>query len=173
MKPSVMLVPALLASCASPRPAAAPPSDAASLGDCVKAVQAAHAGIMVKVEGKTEEGKDILEFDVRSPDGTQWDIECEAVSGKVTEVEQEVASAAAEPFKSKVKVPEAEARKTALAAHAGEIVEVEYEIEANGDASYEFEIAPAVGGDQLKVEVDASSGKIVEDHPELYQIGVE
>ncbi len=173
----------LLAACSSPGGSAAtpaadstPPAKPApavlTLGDCVKSVQAAHAGTMVKVEGKTEDGKAIYEFDVRSPDGTQWDIECEALTGTVTEVEQEVNAATDEPFKAKVKVTEADARKTALAAHPGEITEVEYEIEPDGAASYEFDVKLA-DGSEMKVEVDATSGAIVEANPEHYQIGVE
>lgn len=154
------------------QPPAAPPAPQLTLVDCVKAVQEKHPGVMVKLEGKTEEGKAVYEFDVRSPDKTQWDIECDALSAQVTEVEQEVASANDEPFKSKVKVTEADAKKTALAAHAGEIVETEYEIEPDGAASYEFDIRQA-DGTEVKVEVDATTGKIVEDHPEHFQIGIE
>lgn len=178
MKKPLLVVLLSIAACA-PKPAA-PPSDsgaasptAVTLGDCVAAVQATHAGTMVKLEGKTEAGKATYEFDVRSPDKTQWDIECDAVSGKVIEVEQEVNSATDEPFKGKVKVTEADARKTALAAHPGEIVEVEYEVESDGAASYEFDVNPTGGGEQVKLEVDATSGKIVEDYPEHFQIGVE
>ncbi|HTO74004.1 MAG TPA: PepSY domain-containing protein [Gemmatimonadales bacterium] len=177
-----LLIPAaILAVGCAPKPAAAPPEHPAAtaptpvvtLSTCVAAVQAAHAGVMVKVEGKTESGRETYEFDVRSPDKTEWDVECDALSGKVIEVEQEVASASDEPFKGKVKVSEADARKTALAAHPGVIAEVEYEVEADGSASYEFDINPTGGGTQIKVEVDATSGKIVEDYPENWQIGVE
>jgi uncharacterized membrane protein YkoI len=168
----------LAAAACAPRPADTPADGQAApatmtLRDCVNAVQAVHAGTMVKVEGKTEGGRQALEFDVRSPDGTQWDIECDPVTGKVIETEQEVNSADQEPFKANVKVSEAEARRTALATHPGEIAEVEYEVEANGDASYEFDINPRGGGDQFKVEVDAATGKLVEDHIEHFQIGVE
>lgn len=163
----------LLAACA-PTPAT-PPAEAAApktLGDCVAAVQASHAGTMVKVEGKTEGGKAIYEFDVRSPDGTQWDIECDALSAQITETEQEVSSADDILFKPRVKVTEAEARATALAAHPGEVTEVEYEVESDGAASYEIDIRVA-DGSEMKVEVDATSGKIVEANPEQYQVGIE
>jgi uncharacterized membrane protein YkoI len=54
----------------------------------------------------------------------------------------------------------------------GEIVEVEYEIESNGNASYEFDIKTDKG--EVKLEVDATSGKIVEEkQTEIYQIGKE
>jgi len=71
-----------------------------------------------------------------------------------------------------VKISEAEARQITLKRYPGEIIEVEYEIEPNGDASYEFDIRTK-GGKEMKVEVDATTGKIVEESEELYQIGKE
>jgi len=62
------------------------------------------------------------------------------------------------------------ARKIALKAYPGGIKQVEYEIEENGAASYEFEIITK-DGKRLKVEVDASSGKIVEVSEKLDQPG--
>lgn len=142
------------------------------LGDCVKAVQAAHAGTMVKVEGTAEDGRALYEFDVRSPDGTQWDVECDALTGQIVETEQEVSGPDQEPFKAKVAIKEDSARAIALAAHPGEVIETEYEVESTGEATYEFDIRSA-DGKELKVEVDATSGKITEANPESFQIGVE
>ncbi len=139
---------------------------------CVNAALAKHAGAIVKLEIKREQGQPVYEFDVQSADGTQWDIECNANTGKIIEVEQEVKGVDDPLFKAKMKVDEETARKTALAAHAGEIEEVEYEIEPDGTASYEFDIKTA-DGKERKVEVDATSGKIVEDNEELAQIGRE
>ena len=92
---------------------------------------------------------------MESKDGTAWDIECDAKTGKVTEVEQEV-KADDEKFKALAKVSEADAKATALAKHPGTVVEVEYELEPDGKASY-----------------DATTGKIVETSYEVYQIGQE
>ena len=51
-------------------------------------------------------------------------------------------------------------------------MEAEYEIESDGRASYEFDIKTDKG--EIKLEVDAASGKIVEDNEkEIYQIGKE
>jgi len=69
-------------------------------------------------------------------------------------------------------VTEAEAKATALAAHPGTVVETEYEIEEDGKASYEFDILEA-DKEEIKVEVDATTGKIVEVSYENYQIGKE
>lgn len=148
------------------------PKTKVPLEQCVAAAQKVHAGKVVKMEMKVERGEPVYEFDIESPDGRAWDIECSARTGKIIEVEEEVADASAPGFAVKVKVDEATARKTALARHPGEIVEVEYEIEPDGKASYEFDILLADGRER-KVEVDATSGEIVEDNEEFYQIGEE
>jgi uncharacterized membrane protein YkoI len=161
-----------IAACApAPKPAE-PPAEATTstaaapviaLDACVNAALAAKSGQLVKLEAKTEGADGVYEFDVRSADGTQWDVECTVAKGEITEIEEEVT---AEQFAARgATVSEADARKAALAAHAGEVVEVEYEIEPNGDLSYEFDIKGADGSEQ-KVEVD-------ENNPELYQIGIE
>ena len=142
-----------------------------SLGKCVKAALTKHEGKIVKTEFKSENKKGVYEFDIESADGTAWDIECDAKSGKITEVEQEVKADDAK-FKALAKVSEADAKATALAAHPGTVVETEYELEADGKASYEFDILEA-DKEEIKVEVDATTGKIVEVSYEEYQIGKE
>jgi uncharacterized membrane protein YkoI len=167
-----------MAACAAPKAetAAADTMAAAAkpvlLDVCVDAVMATKKGKIVKLEGKTEQGVHIYEFDVRGDDGEQYDIECDAAAGKIVEIETEVASAKDPRFAAKAKVSQAEAEKTALAAYPGTITEVEFEIEPNGDASYEFDILMA-DGKEMKVEVDAATGQIVEANAELYQIGIE
>lgn len=142
-----------------------------SLEQCRAAVLKSHAGTIVKVEAKNEAGEVRYEFDVESDDGKSWDIECSSRTGKVVEVEQEV-KAADGAFAAKAKMDEAKAREVALKKHPGEVVEVEYEMEPDGSASYEFDIRGA-DGKEHKVEVDATSGAIVEDNEELFQIGKE
>ena len=142
-----------------------------SLGKCVKAALTKHEGNIVKVEFKSEKKRGVYEFDIESADGTSWDIECDAKSGKVTEVEEEVKADDAR-FKALAKVTEADAKATALAAHPGTMAETEYELEADGKASYEFDILEA-DKEEIKVEVDATTGKITEVSYEEYQIGKE
>ena len=68
---------------------------------------------------------------------------------------------------------EHDVKKIALDAYPGEIVETEFEIESNGDASYEFDIK-LKDGREVKLEVDAATGKISEDkETEIFQIGKE
>ncbi len=139
---------------------------------CLKAALAAKPGEVVKVEAKTEKGVPVYEFDIAGADGKAWDVECDGNTAKITEIEQEVASADDAAFKAKAKLSEADARKIALDKYPGEIVEVEYEIESDGTASYEFDIKTN-DGKEWKVEVDATTGKIVEANPEHFQIGKE
>lgn len=147
------------------------PHKADSLGKCVKAALSKHEGKIVKMEFKSENKSPIYEFDIESADGTAWDVECNAQTGKITEIEEEVKVDDAR-FKALAKVSEADAKATALAAFPGKVVETEYELESDGKASYEFDILEA-DGEEIKVEVDATTGKIVEHDYEVYQIGQE
>ena len=142
-----------------------------SLGKCVKAALNKHEGTIVKTEFKVEKKIGYYEFDIETADGKAWDVTCNAKTGKVTEVEEEV-KADDERFKALAKVSEADAKATALAAHPGTVVETEYELESDGKASYEFDILEA-DKEEIKVEVDATTGKIVEVSYEEYQIGKE
>lgn len=147
------------------------PHKADSLGKCVKAALSKHEGKIVKMEFKLENKSPVYEFDIESADGTAWDVECNAKTGKIIEIEEEVKADDAR-FKALAKVTEAEAKATALAAFPGEVVETEYELESDGKASYEFDIVGA-NKQETKVEVDATTGKIVEHDEEVYQIGQE
>lgn len=142
-----------------------------SLGKCVKAALSKHEGAIVKTEFKSEKKEGVYEFDIETADGKAWDVECNAKTGKITEVEEEV-KADDSRFKALAKVSEADAKATALAAHPGTVVETEYELEPDGKASYEFDILEA-DKEEIKVEVDATTGKIVEVSYEEYQIGKE
>jgi len=69
-----------------------------------------------------------------------------------------------------MKVTEEDAKAITLKAYPGVIEEVEYEIEANGDATYEFDIVNSKGV-ETKVEVDAATGKTIEVAIEEWEIG--
>jgi uncharacterized membrane protein YkoI len=144
------------------------------LEGCLKEVRAIRPGDVVKVEylGFTDEQKAAYEIEVRTDNGQEWEFECAARSGTILEFEQEVDSPTHELFKRHMKVSEDQARKIATELYPGEIVEVEYEIEANGDASYEFDIEDRWGV-EFKVEVDAATGAIVEVQIERWEIGAE
>lgn len=142
------------------------------LESCVKAALAKHPGKILSLEAEIEKGKPIYELDIKGKDGKEWEIECDAATGKLTEEEQEVANADDEAFKAKAKVTEEEARKTALGRKAGEVIEVEYNLEADGNPSYEFDIVDK-DGKEWEIEVDAVTGKVLEEERELFQIGDE
>ena len=140
---------------------------------CMKAALAKHPGDVLTLEAEISGGKAQYEFDIKGADGKEWEVECLAKTGKVIEEEQEVANADDAAFKAKAKVTLEDAKKTALAKFAGDIVETEYSIEANGNPSYEFDIK-IKDGKEMEVEIDAVTGKLEEDsEQEIYQIGVE
>jgi uncharacterized membrane protein YkoI len=162
---------ALAAGGASAKPFTMPRTEV-GMESCLQAAQARLDGEAVKLELKTERGSPVYEVEIAGKDKTM-EFECDALTGKIVEEEEEVKDAEVPQFRAKAKVSLAEAQKIALKAHPGKIVETEFEIEANGDASYEFDIATA-DGKEVKVEVDAATGKIVEDdEEEIYQIGQE
>ena len=139
---------------------------------CLTAAKTLKPGHVIKVERKVEDERDVYEFDIRGIDGADWDLECLVKTGEIIEVEQEVDHPNHPKFKAHAKISELEARQIALALYPGEVVEVEYEIEQGGKATYEFDIATK-DGKEMKVEVDASSGKIIEKNLELWQVGLE
>lgn len=136
---------------------------------CMKAALAKHPGKVVSLEAEIEKGRGaIYEFDIMSTDGKEWEVECEAKTGKVYEEEVDV-DPNSEEFKSKAKVTMEQAKKTALDKFPGEIESIEYELE-NGNPVYEFDIKQA-NGKEIEVEVDAVTGKIGETEEEVYEIG--
>lgn len=139
---------------------------------CMSNVLADKPGQVMKVEFKLEDEREVYEFNVRGLDGHDWDLECLKDTGEILELEREVMHPNHPLFKANVKFNEQEARKIALAEYPGKIIEVEYEIEANGDSSYEFDIA-TYNGDEIKIEIDAASGEIIETNLELWQVGLE
>jgi uncharacterized membrane protein YkoI len=148
------------------------PKTKVSMETCMKAALAKHDGEITKLELKIENKVPTYEIEILAKDGKNWELECDANTGKITEEEQEVSSADDPLFKEKAKITLEQAKEIAVKAAPGEIVEVEYEIESNGDASYEFDIKTDKG--EMKLEVDATSGKIVEEkQAEIYQIGKE
>lgn len=142
-----------------------------SLGKCVQAALAKYDGKIVKLEYQVEDKMPIYEFDIETPDGKAWEVECSVQTSKITELEEEVSVDDAR-FAKQAKFSEEQARATALAAHPGRIVEVEYELESDGKASYEIDVLEA-DKDEVKIEIDASTGKIIEVGYEGYQIGQE
>lgn len=139
---------------------------------CIAAIQKQKTGELIKLEKLNAEGKAVYEFELEDENGFEWEFMCDVNSGKIFETESEVNSVNSLAFKRKMKVTEEDAKAIALKAYPGVIKEVEYEIEANGDATYEFDIVNRKGV-ETKVEVDAATGKIIEVAIEEWEIGEE
>jgi len=125
-----------------------------------------------KLEFKIEGDDPIYEFDIESiNDGFTYNVECNAEEGFIIEVEKEV-SADNKIFSSGAKISIEKAKSNAIAIHPGKVVSQEREIGMDGSLTYEFDIQTDVGY-EIKVDVDAVTGKIEEANIELYEIGME
>ena len=144
------------------------------LNACLKAASAIKDGYYAKVEylSMTQKGVETYEIEIHDKNGTEWELMCDSTTGTIYEVEREVNSPDDPLFKKRMKVDREAAGKAALELYPGKLVHTEYEIEANGAASYEFDIYDRPGT-TYKVEVDASSGEIVEVAIEKWDIGRE
>lgn len=144
----------------------------AGLEKCIAAIQKLKTGELTTLEKLNVSGKAVYEFELSDANGFEWEFMCDVNSGKIIETESEVSSVNSLAFKSKMTVSENDAKTIALKAYPGVIEEVEYEIEDNGDATYEFDIVNSKGV-ETKVEVDAATGKIIEVAIEEWEIGEE
>ena len=143
-----------------------------SIDNCVMAIQKQKPGELIKLEKLSVAGKPFYEFEIKDSKGVEWEFMCNAKTGRITETESEVSSVDDEAFKKNLKVTEKEATDIALKAHPGTVQEVEFEIEENGDASYEIDILSDKAV-ETKVEVNAANGKIIEESTEKWEIGEE
>jgi uncharacterized membrane protein YkoI len=139
---------------------------------CIAAIQKQKTGELVTLEKLNVAGKAIYEFELEDANGFEWEFMCDVESGKIIEIESEVSSVNSLAFKSKMRVTEEDAISIALKVYPGVVKEIEYEIEENGDATYEFDIVNNKGV-ETKVEVDAATGKIIEVAIEEWEIGEE
>jgi uncharacterized membrane protein YkoI len=141
---------------------------------CLKAASAVKDGYYAKLEylTVTNRGSDVYDIEIHDKDGVEWELMCDISKGSIYEFEREVKSTADPLFKNRMKVDEKTAAQTALALYPGKLVHTEYEIETNGSASYEFDIYERPGV-TYKVEVDATTGEIVEIAIEKWDIGRE
>lgn len=143
-----------------------------NLNVCRDKVLQVKPGDIIKIELKIEDGERVYEFDIRDNDNRDWDLECHSVTAEIIEIEEEVFGASDKRFSKQMNVGLDEARRIALDRYPGEIIEVEYELEADGTAVYEFDISME-DGRLMKVEIDASSGLFHEETLEIWQSGYE
>lgn len=139
------------------------------LDACVKSALAKHPGKMTSLSSEIEDGKAQFEIDIHGNDGFGWEAECDAASGKVNRIEKEI-RATSEEFKSRAKLRLDQAMKLALDKYPGDVLNTEYDIEDDGEASYEF-IIRTTSGKTVEIEVDATDGKLAGEEEVLYRIG--
>lgn len=149
------------------------PETKVSMETCLKAVNAKVAGDIKHLKLEVEGGKPFYEFKVAGEGKRVWEIECDATTGELNEVERKADRNDPE-FNAAAKIVESEARKTALKEHPGKVTESERGF-LNGSAVYEIEIATA-DGKELEVTVDAATGKVIgveteSDEKTVYEIG--
>ncbi len=139
------------------------------LSACVKVALAKHPGRMDSLSYEFEDGKSQFEIDIKGNDGRNWEVECDASSGKINRIEREI-SASAPEFKSKAKIRLDAALKIALDKYPGDVINIEYDLEDDGEISYEF-IIKTQDGKTIEIEVDAESGKLAGYEEVIYRIG--
>jgi len=166
-----MITLAVLTGLATPAPAG---PGHHGLEACIKAALAIKSGDIVKVEQliMVQGREPAYEVEVRDDQSVEWELMCEADDARIYEIEREADGPDDAAFKGKAKVSRQDAAAAATAIFPGTVEETEYEIESNGDATYEFDIVDA-SGKEFKVEVDAASGRIIEVHVEGWEIGEE
>jgi len=140
-----------------------------ALDACVASSLQKHPGKIVSLASEVEDGKKQYELDIKGNDGRNWEVECNAKTGKINRVEQEISPNDA-AFKSKAKIRLDQAIKSALDKYPGHIVNIEYDLEDDGEISYEFMIE-TVDGKAIEIEVDAVNGKLAGFETVNYRIG--
>ena len=138
---------------------------------CYSKVVDKYPGHVLSMESEIENGRLIYEFDVKTKDGREVEVECDARKHTLHDDEVELKKGD-KKFTAASKISESEAEKIALQKYNGKIVDREYSME-NGKPMYEFDIYVAKKGHEYEVEVDAVTGEIVEVEMELYDIGSE
>lgn len=55
------------------------------INKCTETALEKHPGVMTGVKVETEDGKSIIDVDIKGKDGKTWEVECDAVTGEVLE----------------------------------------------------------------------------------------
>jgi uncharacterized membrane protein YkoI len=126
--------------------------------------------LVKELEFGLEDGVPHYEFEIITADGRETEVECDAMTGKIVEVEWENENMDVDAFLAKAKVSPSQARKIALQRVPGKIVKMDLETTSTGVISYEFEVVTR-DGKAMDVEVDAISGRVTEVEKDIYEIG--
>ncbi len=146
------------------------PETKVSMEKCLGAALAMHPGKVKELEMTLEDGVPHYEFEIETADGRETEVECDAMTGKIVEVEWENDNMNLDAFLAKSTVTPAQARKAALERVPGRIVGMDLETTSTGAMSYEFEVMTP-DGKEIDVEVDAMSGQVTEIETDIYEIG--
>ena len=146
------------------------PKTNVSMEQCMFAALGAYPGEAVEVELELEDGSPRYDFEIVDADGRKAEVECDALTGKVVEIEWEDDNMDVDAFLERATVTLSQARKIALRRVPGKVVDISLETASTGEISYEFDVLTS-DGTQLDVEVDAVSGAIVEVERDIYELG--
>ncbi|MDV2503190.1 MAG: PepSY domain-containing protein [bacterium] len=139
---------------------------------CLEAAWKERPGHATAVDFRSEEGVPQYDFDIRTEDGREWVVECDAMTGLVKEIEQKVKPS--DPvFKSQVKISEADAKRKVLKFFPGKVTYTYYIIEPDGQAMYEFDVFVEEFGHIMKFEVNATTGEVEGAGHDMWEIGKE
>ena len=162
---------AVLAVTAYPATAMEPmPPTKVSMETCLAEALKLHPGKVKELEFGLEDGVPHYEFEILTADGRETEVECDAMTGKIVEVEWENENMDLDAFLATTKLSPQQAREIALRRVPGRIVKVDMETTSTGRMSYEFEVMTP-DGKEVDVEVDAMNGKVIEVETEIYELG--
>lgn len=141
-------------------PAAASPDDGAyvALDDIVAKARASYPGELVEAELETRGGRRVYEIDVRSVDGTRYELDFDAHTGELIDTRTEQDRALELRSKGTIMSLETIVRR-AQERFSARFLEAELE---EDDGRYEYEIE-LIGADGRRIEVkyDAASGELL------------
>lgn len=141
----------------------------AGIESCAKAALARMPGTLLRATLRsTTEGR-IWEFTIRRAAGKPQELLCADAAGTLAEPEAQSTSEADPGFKAAAKIDVATAEARALEAKPGTVEHMERRLGAEGLARYRIAISNDEG--RYRVDIDASSGELVEVSRELLQIG--
>lgn len=146
------------------------PKTNVSMETCLSAALELHPGKVKELEMSLEDGAPHYEFEIITDDGRETEVECDATTGKIVEVEWENENMDVDAFLDVAKVSPARARTIALQRVPGRIVKMDLEATSTGALSYEFEVITS-DGKEVDVEVDAMTGVVTEIETDVYEIG--
>lgn len=145
------------------------PKTNVSMEQCLTAALERVPGRVKEVELSLEDGVPHYEFEIVA-NGRETEVECNAMTGKIVEVEWENENMDVDAFLAKARVSPMQARKIALQRAPGKIVRMDLETTSTGLISYEFEVMTR-DGSEIDVEVDAISGRVTETERDVYELG--